>query len=235
MLLLTRFICFFSLFIFISLLFLLLALSLLFPYVFNGRFSRRSRRLRRQKTVSANESAKADAADNRRERQLPHSGMLFMLFAVCLRNNAACCIPLRDLRHLRENIHIRVLNLSAQTKPQCLSQITQIIADKTQNNNNQTVFLCDIMQPAAFLCVICAICGRIHARVLKQSAQMKPMCLPQISLIIADEPQNNINQTIFLCDIMQPAAFLCVICVICGRIHARVLKLSAQRNPNVSR
>ena len=51
-----------------------LARSLLVPYVFNGRFSRRSRRLRRQKTVSANESAKADAADNRRERQLPHSG-----------------------------------------------------------------------------------------------------------------------------------------------------------------
>ena len=26
-----------------------------------------------------------------------------MLFAVSLRNNAACCIRLRDLRHLREN------------------------------------------------------------------------------------------------------------------------------------
>ena len=26
----------------------------------------------------------------------------------------------------------------------------------------QTVFLCVIMQPAAFLCVICAICGRIN-------------------------------------------------------------------------
>ena len=34
--------------------------------------------LRRQKTVSANVSAKADAADNRRERQLAHSGMQFM-------------------------------------------------------------------------------------------------------------------------------------------------------------
>ena len=28
-----------------------------------------------------------------------------------LRDNAACCIPLRYLRNLRENIHIRVLNL----------------------------------------------------------------------------------------------------------------------------
>ena len=41
----------------------------------------------------------------------------FILFAVCLRNNVACCIPLRDLRYLRENIHIRVLNLSAQRNP----------------------------------------------------------------------------------------------------------------------
>ena len=35
-----------------------------------------------------------------------------------LRYNAACCIRLRDLRYLRENIHMRVLNQSAQTKPQ---------------------------------------------------------------------------------------------------------------------
>ncbi len=34
-----------------------------------------------------------------------------------LRDNAACCIPLRHLRDLRENIHIRVLNLSAQRNP----------------------------------------------------------------------------------------------------------------------
>ena len=34
---------------------------------------------------------------------------------------------------------------------------------KQQNNLNlkQPVFLCEIMQLAAFLCVICAICGRI--------------------------------------------------------------------------
>ena len=51
------------------------------------------------------------------------------------------------------------------------------------------------MQLAAFLCVICAICGRIHARGLKQSAQMKPQCLPQISLIYADKPQNHTNLT----------------------------------------
>ncbi len=40
--------------------------------------------------------------------------------SICLslRYNAACCIPLRDLRNLRENIHMRVLNQSANKKPQ---------------------------------------------------------------------------------------------------------------------
>ena len=53
-----------------------------------------------------------------------------------LRNNAACCIPLRHLRYLRENMHPNLLNLYTQTKPQCLPQIPQIYADETQNNNN---------------------------------------------------------------------------------------------------
>ena len=34
-----------------------------------------------------------------------------------LRNNAACCIPLRNLRYLRENIHTRVLNLLYKETP----------------------------------------------------------------------------------------------------------------------
>ncbi len=55
-----------------------------------------------------------------------------------LRNNAACCIPLRDLRDLRENTHPNLLNLSAQKKPQCLPQISLIYADKTQNHINPT-------------------------------------------------------------------------------------------------
>jgi F420-dependent methylenetetrahydromethanopterin dehydrogenase len=46
------------------------------------------------------------------------------------------CIRLRDLRNLRENIHVRVLNLSAQMKPQYLPQIPLIHADETQNSNN---------------------------------------------------------------------------------------------------
>ena len=51
-----------------------------------------------------------------------------------LRDNAACCIPLRNLRYLRENIHIRVLNLSSKN-PQCLPQISQM----TQTNPKTTL------------------------------------------------------------------------------------------------
>ena len=56
---------------------------------------------------------------------------------------------------------------------------------------------------------------------------MKPQCLPQISLIYADKQQNSINLklTVFLCEIMQPAAFLCVICAICGRIHIQTYSI----------
>ena len=35
-----------------------------------------------------------------------------------LRDNAACCIPLRDLRYLRENTHPNLLNQYTQKNPQ---------------------------------------------------------------------------------------------------------------------
>ena len=90
------------------------------------------------------------------------------LTPICLslRNNAACCIRLRPLRDLRENnTQAYTINV-AQTKPQCLSQI---IADTPQTFNNLTspsltVFVCAIMQLAAFLCVISAISGRINTQ-----------------------------------------------------------------------
>ena len=59
------------------------------------------------------------------------------------------CIPLRDLRHLRENIHMRVLNQYTQKKTQCLPQISQIYADEPQNNRTT------ITKQTAFLCAIC--------------------------------------------------------------------------------
>jgi hypothetical protein len=52
-------------------------------------------------------------------------------------------------------------------------------------------------------------------RVLNQSANKKPQYLPQIPLIYADKPQTTkqqnslyLKQPVFLCDIMQLAAFL---------------------------
>ena len=66
----------------------------------------------------------------------PQNHINFTTNPTCLslRNNAACCIPLRDLRYLRENIHMRVLNQSANKKPQYLPQIPLIYADKPQNH-----------------------------------------------------------------------------------------------------
>ena len=58
----------------------------------------------------------------------------FMLFAVCLRNNAACCIPLRDLRYLRENIHIRVLNLSVKS----LKYISRRVTPRNTERKNRS-------------------------------------------------------------------------------------------------
>ena len=46
----------------------------------------------------------------------------------------------------------------------------------------------------------------------------------------------NLKQTVFLCVIMQLAAFLCGICVICGRIHIQTYSIYIHKwNPNISR
>ena len=63
---------------------------------------------------------------------------------------------------------------------------------------------------------------------------MKPQYLPQI---YADKQQNSLNlkQSVFLCDIMQLAAFLCVICAICGRIYIQTYSINIhRRTPNKS-
>ena len=48
-----------------------------------------------------------------------------------LRDNAACCIPLRNQRYLRENNTQEYPSYIAQTKPQCLPLISLIYADET--------------------------------------------------------------------------------------------------------
>ena len=106
------------------------------------------------------------------------------------------CIPLRNLRYLREN-NMQAYFINLQKNPMCLPLISQIIADKTQTTNPKTtltpkppkpVFLCEIIQPAVFLCVICAICGRITRKSTQSILhQTKPQCLSQITQIIAAE------------------------------------------------
>jgi ribosome maturation protein Sdo1 len=128
---------------------------------------------------------------------------------------------LRDLRYLRENIHIRVLTQFTNKKPQCLPQISLIYADKPQNHTNLTN--CLSLRNNAACCIplrdLRYLRENIHIRVLNQFTNKKPQCLPQISLITQTKPKTTTtSQTVFLCEIMQLAAFLCVICAICGRI-----------------
>ena len=51
---------------------------------------------------------------------------------------------------------------------------------KQQNSLNLklTVFLCVIMQLAAFVCVICAICGRIHIQTYSINIHIKTPISP---------------------------------------------------------
>ena len=75
------------------------------------------------------------------------------------------------------------------------------------------------MQPAAFLCVICAICGRITRKSTQSIYTKKPQCLSLIPLMIADETQNNTNYKKYFsankCSLLHS---LCDLCVICERI-----------------
>src|SRR5574344_2065595 len=132
----------------------------------------------------------------------PQNNKIALTSPICLslRNNAACCIPLRDLRHLRENIHMRVLNLLAQIKPQ---KSPADLADlRRQNTNTKTTIPALLAHPSPICLSLrnntaCCIPLRhlrhlrenIHVRVLKQFAQRTPLSLPQISQIYADKQQ----------------------------------------------
>ena len=104
----------------------------------------------------------------------------FMLFAVSLRYNAACCIPLRHLRNLRENKHASVLNQSTQKKPQCLPLISQIYADKQQNR--KTSPNCLSLRNNAACCIplrhLRYLRENTHPNLLNQSTQKKTPMSP---------------------------------------------------------
>ena len=53
-----------------------------------------------------------------------------------LRDNAACCIPLRNQRYLRENNHMRVLKLYCTNETPMSPADLADDADKLQNYNN---------------------------------------------------------------------------------------------------
>ena len=63
-----------------------------------------------------------------------------MLFAVCLRNNAACCIPLRDLRYLRENTRKRTQTIRTEETPMSPADLADLRRQnpKQQNSLNFT-------------------------------------------------------------------------------------------------
>ena len=93
------------------------------------------------------------------------------------------------------------------------------------------------MQLAAFLCVICAICGRITRKSTQSiSTNETPMSpadfadLRRQTTITTKQPLPQTN-CLSLRDNAACCIPLCVICVICGRIHARVLNLLAYMNP----
>ena len=96
------------------------------------------------------------------------------------------------------------------------------------------------MQLAAFLCVICVICGRIFTWEYSINLQTRNPNVSRWSRRLrrqTTKQQNSLNLklTVFLCDIMQPAAFLCVICVICGRINTQAYSIYiAQMKPKKS-
>ena len=99
--------------------------------------------------------------------------------------------------------------INLQKNPMCLPLISQKIADKTQTTNPKTtltpkppkpVFLCEIIQPAAFLCALCVICERISRKSTQSVVKEEtPISLADLANH-ADKPQNHTNHYLsFLC------------------------------------
>ena len=59
----------------------------------------------------------ADKTQNNKTQNETNSKTIQTSTCLSLRNNTACCIPLRDQRHLRENKYARVLHQSTKEPP----------------------------------------------------------------------------------------------------------------------
>jgi hypothetical protein len=116
-------------------------------------------------------------------------------------------------------------------------------ADKQQNNKTtkqqqsheqQPVFLCEIMQLAAFpLRDLRNLRENIHARGLNQSTQTKPQCLPLISLITQTNPIT--TRTTRCLSLRYNAACRIPLRYMRENNHIRVFNQLHKRNPNISR
>ena len=121
-----------------------------------------------------------------------------------------------------------------------LPQISLIYADKQQSYNNQAVFLCDIMQQAAFACVICVICGRI-TRKSTQSIRTDetPVCHADLADLRRQTPNNKTALTIPTCLSLRNNAACCIRLRDLRNLRENNTQEDsiyiAQMNPNVSR
>ena len=138
---------------------------------------------------------------SRRSRRFTQTNPKTTLTTNCLslRNNAACCIPLRDLRHLRENNTEEDSIYIAQTKPQCLPQITLIIADKPQNNKTAlTSPNCLSLRYNAACCIPLRDLRYLRENTRKRTQTIRTEETPMSPADHADlrrQTQNNTNHT----------------------------------------
>ena len=155
---------------FVALCFTLLLVALL--TLLNGRFSRRSRRFTQTNNKTAITSPNC----------------------LSLRDNAACCI-LSASSALSAGEYTSKLTQSilyTQT-PMSPADLADLRRRNPKPHKLQTVFLCVIMQLAAFLSASSALSAGeySHESTLSILLKWNPRSLPQISLIYADKPQNN--------------------------------------------
>ena len=110
----------------------------------------------------------ADLADLRRQNTEQQNRNNHNNIPICLslRDNAACCIPLRDLRYLREN-NTQEYSIYVQETPMSPADLAELRRQNPKPHELQTVFLCDIMQPCCVpLRDLRNLRENIHARVL---------------------------------------------------------------------
>ena len=80
----------------------------------------------------------ADHADLRRQTTKPQNNKISLPQTTCLslRDNAACCIPLRDLRYLRENTRKSTQSIGKEETPMSPADFADLRRQTTKPQNN---------------------------------------------------------------------------------------------------